>query len=332
MYEVFDYETHYRRFDSIEELLADVRAADLDQGPGVRALKRKEFVGRYFNTWSDVYSAAMSAWPEGMDTVQRMVRELEDDSSVPKPVSRRRRPRFSEDDGDELDYDRLRSGQPFWRTSRRQSTRGPQTVTIVVDVNARSAIEHSNILWRGAAAIAMTHVLEQAGFRVELWTAHRTEHAYTDGSNHMHVVCLKRAGDPLDAGTLVSAVSGWFLRSVMFRAKCIGDKRVVSGLGQPLVPTKFSLSPLLPGCEPIVIAGAFSYEGALSIAREAIKKLTTPPPPPPPPEPVPAASSEKGNDTPANDTPAEKPKPLTAKERKALERAWRQWRKANRES
>ena len=83
----------------------------------------------------------------------------------------------------------------------------------------------------------MTHVLEQADFRVELWVIHCANKAYQDKTGHCNAVCLKRAGDPLDIATFSAAVSGWFYRSLMFRAKCLnGAPRKTLGAPRPPMP------------------------------------------------------------------------------------------------
>ena len=150
MYEQKQFSTFYRVFDSVEDVIETARK--LPCAPTVQGWKVPEFAGRDFSAnWDNVYAAARSPWPEGEEIIRGMVAELED-CDLPKPQSRRRKMRFDEADGDEFDYDRSRTGQPFWRTMRRQSLRGPQTVTIVIDVNASKKIAHHDILWRGAAA------------------------------------------------------------------------------------------------------------------------------------------------------------------------------------
>jgi len=315
MYETFDRETRYRIFDDTEDLIATVQSIPDDSSrlEPIHIVDREHWIGRDFHDWEEVYAAARSPWPEGVEIVERMAEELAD-ADLPQPQNTRRKPRFSEDNGDEVDYDRLRSGQPFWRTTQRANTRGPQVVTLVVDLNAAQKIAHHDILWRGAAVLAMTRILEDAGFRVEIWTIHCAQKCYSDGTGHCHAVCLKRPGDPLNVGTLVSAVSGWFYRTVGFRAKALGRKPKKS-LGTPHVPRYCDTETVFAGYDDyIVIGGAYSYGGAVYLARRALEKLAGVEPPPPPP-------------LPADYTP---PRPLTAAEQKAAdeaaEKAYREWK------
>ena len=100
-------------------------------------LDNRTFVGRTFADWDRMYLAASKAWQEGIEKIEAMIEQVKR-HQLPAPVSRKRRTRFNEDDGAELDYDRLRSGRAYWRTTRRESMRGPQTVTIVADMASPS--------------------------------------------------------------------------------------------------------------------------------------------------------------------------------------------------
>ena len=326
--------THTRIFDSVEDLIDSCKTAKEKNVAGTTAwaMYNERKIGKCFESWEHVYETARSPWDEGVTIVERMVREL-DSVDLPKPKSRKRRPRFNEDSGDEVDYDRLRSGQAFWRQCKRESMTGPQTVTIVIDLNAQAKIPHENIMWRGAAAIAMTKILEEADFRVELWIIHCADKCHSNGQGHCNAVCLKRAGDPLDIATFSAAVSGWFYRSLMFRAKGIGKYKVVRGAGAPRPPRTWAgwntvneVEHVTGDPNAILISGAYSEGMAAYIAREALKKLAgveDPPPPPvePDPEPVKVAEPEP----PKPETPAER-RARVAAEKKA-DKEWREYLK-----
>lgn len=264
---------HYILFDHLEDMLAGVKLASEENAARAtyNALHQESFVGREFTSWEQVYRDAQAAWPEGLATVDQFTSEL-GSAKLPKPVSRRRRPRFAEDNGDELEYDRLRSGQPFWRTSRRERTAGPQTVTILVNVATSACVDHNDILWRGAAALAMTKLLEEAGFRVELYVMEKAAGTFSDGTGNCTAVCMKRAGDPLDMSSLVSTVSGWFFRSMFFRAKCI-EHQGESGLGSPTSPDANDIRLITGRGDAVVLTHVTSFREAADQARAALDKL-----------------------------------------------------------
>ena len=232
MYATTHGKTEYAIYNSVEEMLTDAAAVSEERASPVSY--SESFIGRYLSGWSQVETAARSAWESGLAIIDRMLTDLSD-AEMPRPKSRKRRTRFSEDNGDELDYDRLRDGRDYWRTSRRENTHGPSTITLVVNVGANCHVNHKDILWRGAAAIALATRLEEVGYRVEIWAGWRTEGIRSSapkGSQArwniigVNAVCLKRPDEPVDQSTLVAAVSGWFFRTVFFRTGCRGDKPV----------------------------------------------------------------------------------------------------------
>ena len=154
--------TVYRLYDSVQEQVDFADSVPASRYERHDQCRRRSFIGRVFSGWDEVKRATRQAWPEGLEVLERMVRDL-DDTPLDRPQCRRRRTRFAEDDGHELDYDRLRSGQPYWRTSRRENTRGPSTITVLVDVGANSHVDRREILWRGAAAIALTSSSSSGG-------------------------------------------------------------------------------------------------------------------------------------------------------------------------
>ena len=207
-------------WDSVESMLAD---CDKAFQAGKRATTTEDclqesagWIGRYYGSWSEVVADANGAWPYGQKLVAEMIEQLAH-VKLPQPVSLKRRPRWSEDGGDEICMDRVRSGQgDCWRTMSRQSTQATKTIAIVVNDVASGSKESSDILWRGAAGVVLANILENAGYRVEFWACDYGCETYEDGQGNFQAVCLKRAEQPLDAATIINAVSGWFFRVLFF--------------------------------------------------------------------------------------------------------------------
>ena len=215
-----------------------------------------------------------TVWAEGIQIVERMTREL-DAADLPKPLSRRRKPRFDETDGDELDYDRLRTGQPFWRHyPPAEHERAGHDYGCCRFVCRTVSVKAEDILWRGAAAVALTKRLEEAGYRVELWAAAYSLENYYSTSGFV-AVCLKRPSEPLDESTLINAVSGWGFRSLWFQASCLGERPIKSNLGRARTPGKQELDQITPDANRVLIADAFTYESAVAKVRQAIQTITS---------------------------------------------------------
>src|SRR6266478_2783824 len=105
-------------------------------------------IGRKFVDWADVKAQIGEPWQDGLDEVQWMLFELRK-AALPPVTCQKRRQRFA-DEGDEVDHDRLRSGQDYWRTMRRESVAGPQTFCLVADMATPGNRASMDILWRGA--------------------------------------------------------------------------------------------------------------------------------------------------------------------------------------
>lgn len=232
----------------------------------------EDFVGRYFTQWSDVVKATRLLWAHGVQTVDKMAEELVR-SDIPTPKDRRRRLRFNEYDGDEVDLDRLRAGQPFWRCSARETVDGPVTINVFVDTTTPCDEDHSNILWRGAAGIALAIVMESVGYRVRLWCVQGSE-GYHDKRQFTGTL-LKEADQPLDKSTLANAVSGWFYRTVTFRnidVNALG-LQVQMGYGSCVIPTAEILAEMSDQDNDIFVSGVYSYTGALDVVRDELFQL-----------------------------------------------------------
>lgn len=274
--------TEYDLYDSVEDMLADTSTIPASRCAS-HFIPMKKWLGRDLKTWAQVEAASRSAWDEGLAVIDRMLADLAD-AEMPRPKSRRRRTRFSQDNGDELDYDRLRDGRDYWRTSRRENTHGPSTITIVANVGANANVNHEDILWRGAAAIALATRLEEAGYRVEIWAGWRSAHLRSTKRNPKRkrdydvtgvaAICLKRPDDPVDPSTLVAAVSGWFFRTVFFKATSVGEKVVKQGLGYARELTPTDLDEITPDQNRVCINKAFTYEEAIGEVRNVLRQIS----------------------------------------------------------
>lgn len=258
-------------YESLDDCVSTVHPG-LDQ---FSDWKSSYFLGRDFHYEKDVVDASSSYWDEGMEIVDRMLTELSA-SKLPKPASRKRKPRWNEETGDEICLDRLRSGQSFWREARRELVKGQQTVTIIADFGANSGIAAKDILWRGAAAVTLTYLLEEAGYRIELWGAEYASHVYRDGTGCIPAICLKRPQDPLNLPPLINAVSGWFFRSIVFASFYDHTRRrVTSGMGQHS-NIELALDEISRDDNRIVIEGVWRFDDAVRLIKETIESIQQP--------------------------------------------------------
>jgi hypothetical protein len=240
----------------------------------VTPARESSFIGRRFADWSAVKAALDQPWQNGLDEVQWMLFELRK-VALPPVKCQKRRPRFS-DEGDEVDQDRLRSGQDYWRSMRRESVTGPKTFCIIAAMTTPANKDSMDVLWRGAVAVILADLLEEQGHRVELWACHRTSHAYKSGAGNFQAACLKRTDEPVDIATLTNAVSGWCYRTVWFQdMEAEPRSKTRAGLGHCLTISEYDphVKVLAGGADLIVIDGIWNKDAALAFAARTIESL-----------------------------------------------------------
>ncbi len=299
-------ETRLMIWESVSELAANVAARSdiqakkvggrqwvtgkkncttVDQGPTVRGddivlhdCEMSGFNGREgFSGFDDAAKAALSSWPEGIQIVEQMLTEIYREP-LPVPETTRRRRKMSRVDGQMLDVERLRAGKAFWRTNKRRRAVGPTHLTVITDVSATAYVSHRDIMWRGAASIALMDVLEGAGYRCEHWAAKRTNVIGIDirskrWVSELQAVCTKRQGEPLDVSGQVNAVSGWFMRTILFGAKSLtGDVALGQYLGSPSDLLDSDIREITSDRRVLVSQGIDSYRGAVRWVGNCVRR------------------------------------------------------------
>lgn len=267
-------------FDSysehIEELMKITDVVDRSESsrgqswiPG--SAKQELFVGREFTSWKHFEKAANSVWPDGLKNVEDLLRQLEKER-LPPPHNIRRLRTFNEDTGDEVCLDRLRRGQPYWRTTHREHRPGPLSVTIICNVAASKMVTAKDILWRGAATICLTELLERSGHRVEVWAGCYARSGMANGYGLVQATCVKRATDPIDRSTLVNATSGWSFRTLNFGSFCIAGKPA-NNLGYPLAFTPKIIKQITNDDKVITCNDVWSNEEALTWVKDMLETI-----------------------------------------------------------
>lgn len=268
-------ETRVTLFDSVAELTErTAERTTFAHGYGDDHCRgRESFIGRRFESMRHAGQQADVLWAEGMEVLENMRRDLAS-VAMPAPKSRRRTLRWDDANGDEVDFDRLRSGQNFWRATQRQFVAGTATRTIVVQLGALGCIAADDMLWRGAAAIALAEAMEAAGYRVELWGSVTVDDRFISGKPHeFTAVPLKTAADPLDPSTLVNVCSGWFYRTIFWHhATCIGPTD--DGMGHTDAPKAWHLDTLSGDADRVLISEVWTYRDAIDLVKRELEKLT----------------------------------------------------------
>lgn len=260
------------KFDSVAEM-------DRETNPDFARdyVGNTSFIGRELKTFDDVKDAITSNWDEGILTMMEFSERLENET-LPEIKSLKARRRYNNSEG-EVDTDRMLGGDPnyYFQMEKEQDGKLPE-VTIVIDCTGEYYRDAMDLLWRGAAAIAMTKILEEKGYRSEIWACSGSRF-YDEHPDRGVVVAtqLKKTSDPLDVSTLINTVSGWFFRTEMFTLWATIARRegktLAFGLGRPYSLTQAELDLITVDEKRVYSTGVFTFSGAASLMINEIKKI-----------------------------------------------------------
>jgi hypothetical protein len=233
-----------------------------------------DWIGRKFSNFAEIVKAVDGTWKEGCARVEEMSRELESEE-LPRPTVIKRRRVWDEYAGDEICIDRYRSGDPFFRDNLKVRSPGPRLINFLVQLGANSERASDDLFWRGALAITLARIVEDAGYRSEITAFATVKHGVENPScPHILTTCeLKGAGDSLDISSLVNVTSGWFFRTVMFASWTAPGEVLDDHLGSMKEATPEVVEYLASGARPWVISGIYNKRAALARARELLAEL-----------------------------------------------------------
>lgn len=169
--------------------------------------------------------------PEISELVDRFRGKLV--SECPSPKSRRRT-RVNDIDGDEFREDLYQAGRPECWESRKRVALEPQFIKLFVQVGGNASIDSTDLCWTGAAVCAAVDLLEDAGYRAEVFAALPAERADKDNEYDSLVICkLKEAEDALNIESMAMTVANAaFFRSYWFKVLyTLSPFDVAHGLG-----------------------------------------------------------------------------------------------------
>lgn len=159
----------------------------------------RHFFGLSTGDESEARQVLTQGYKDGAKLVEALAKEITDE--MPEPASRRRVKKWRED-GDELNIDRYRLGYDTpWRSMHRRLKRAPGLIEIVSTWGEGCGATVEQLKWSGAAALALTDLLEKADYSVELALVA----AMADGATTSLVrVDLKQMGELVNLETLAA--------------------------------------------------------------------------------------------------------------------------------
>src|SRR5881394_1134766 len=135
-----------------------------NQRRALNSTNHRRFFG--VNTEQEARKVLLEGYPYGARLVTDLAAKVSE--TLPPPKSRRRVRKWR-DDGDELNTERLQAGHDTcWRSMHRQLKSACGLVEIVAGWGSDCGASQDRLQWSGAAALALTDLLEKADYSVEL--------------------------------------------------------------------------------------------------------------------------------------------------------------------
>lgn len=217
-------------------------------------------------------------WKDGSDKALALADGLK--NKISQPLSIRRKLKWS-DDGDEFDRERLNDGHfdTCWRTTHREIAVAVPVITIAMALGGNANVNHEELFWSGASALALCQVLEEAGYQTSLTAIAPTRYGYGVSEGRYQAMCItvKRAGEYMRSDALASVIClGATYRTYGFMATYLAPWKIDDSLGAHM-----AIESLMP---QIVEAGAMdtpqitlpaSYDrwGAKTAIENALEQL-----------------------------------------------------------
>lgn len=224
---------------------------------------------------SELDSVLSLGWPDGLAKYKTLRRNV-DSIEIPESMNRRRRMRWC-DDGDYLDEDRAMIGDPMaWRGAKRKMSVGVSVIDIMFKWGGSHHQTGESLFWSGAAAIALSDVLEGQGYATSITAVGILGSRDTD-ELHVIKVALKNPEEPLRIDTTIAmAAHVGVFRTYGFRAVLEASFHTTESFGRNIqLDDKHFISQDPDVSKDLVFIDArYSSVGAQETLKAAVKQLT----------------------------------------------------------
>ena len=268
--------------------LASIEASSISQRNRKNFMRTAAETGlgrdKWYGTINSINHArkyVSEGWREGADRAMSLVSDVYAKCTIPEPKDVRRTQVWS-DEGDELDYDKLMSGEldTMYRTTKKEGRATFPTATLLVNWGGLGSVKSGDLFWGGAVAIILTDILENAGYRIEIVGCNTSSFSPTDDEGERYIatsVAVKELDEPLRSDIVAGALceAGVF-RTLGFMGKNAADSKVTSGYGSTRCLKKVGVdvcesSPFSE--DAFVVPHCRSMEDALEAIESVVKEL-----------------------------------------------------------
>ena len=164
----------YLLFDSVDDIAnVAIYKSNVEYNKSTESEIGRSWWGGDCQTSGEVRRLVRVGWPEGVEKIQSIVDSL----NVPLPVSRRRK--LSRGHDGDFDVHSVYRGAKHYFTKRvKKFKRGPQMISLAVDMCAGGSTSSETLFWRGAACLKVAQDLILQGYKVEVIAFKRSSGSY----------------------------------------------------------------------------------------------------------------------------------------------------------
>ena len=236
------------------------------------------------NSYEDIQRKLRDGHKKGIEVIQSLVTECQQVANNNRGMLKnRRRVRVNGPEGDSFSYDRFqhRGLDQAWSTKKR-AARGIAPIISICFLNSvHCGISEKQMAWRPAAALALSEMLSDMGYNVELSMLYVNKYTCDTDNVWCQRVTLKGADEPFRMQALSMATHVGIFRTIGFMMMGMHDTSQVihDGLGWPWNENDPSFSSVHDvtkmGFEgtPVFLPCCFDEEEAMKSIKETLKKL-----------------------------------------------------------
>ena len=223
-----------------------------------------------FRTLTDGYDMICAGWEDGAKRASVSL----GNTQVPEidGIESMRRNLIFSDYGETLNIDQAMAGNwdKAWQTCRRIRSGVSRVLSVAIPFGGNCNRSPEEMFWNGAQGMIITDILEDKGYRVQLYGVHYSRHENGGVVLELDIVNMKRSDEPLrmDSIAAVVAHAGVF-RTAGFASIVAKPLQTNGGLGRCIeestregVGIAMKLGRLHPGT--ITLDGAYTKDKAVS--------------------------------------------------------------------
>lgn len=282
-------------FDSVPDLLAyNVREIKLkgnrDKFQENTSKTKREapyWIGHTNKTNGDVINHALLGDAELLKSLTPKIRKLDEatgktSSDYTQRIQVVKRRRLMDDQGDELDMDKVYAGEfdTCWQTTERvEMDVEHRLVTLFINIGGLADVDCKDSFWRSAVAVRITKELEAAGKSVKIIVGSGTERLFKNGKMATVSITVKQYNERISMERLAAMSHIGFHRTFGFAGKAVTPYKISNTYGgtveinNNLIPVHVQDDIQTGKTKFVYVKGCTTQQGAIQALENCYSQL-----------------------------------------------------------